>query len=705
MLRTLKEKIAASTLKKKIDASMGLKFVVVMTGFVSLLMIAGTFFVARTMMDGEYRSIETRGREIGLFLGKAGSDFMLDRNIVALDSLVDEAVRSQDVLYVVVADAGGVALSTPYVSFNRDNPDVKALMTGEGAGDVPALVARVRRQFEVLEVAVEIKPRGTKIGTVTMGFGTSGVQQAIRNIVYLLLGTSVGIVLLLSSVLYIMARRMIVVPTREAVAVASNIAAGDLSVTVHVKSIDEIGMLGRGLNRMIIGLKGMVENVRKAAGNSAVVWKEVREISEEITTGSKTQAESVEEAASSVNEMHFSLKEIAGNVEDIYETSEQTSSSVIEMAASIQEVALTMSELSSSIEDTVTAITQMFAAIRQIAENVAVLSSAAEETAASTTEISASVREVESNARESASIAEAVAADAEQLGMRSIEKTIAGMTRIEEAARRSADVVNRLGGRADSVGAILTVIEDITDQTSLLALNAAILAAQAGEHGRGFAVVAAEIRELANRTASSTKEISALISSVQEESREAVEVMKEEVLLAEEGVRLSQDTGAALTKILERAGQSRNMSKNINRAASEQSVGIRQVSAAVDKINDMAHQIARATTEQRIGSEQIMRAAEKMRELTRVVKRSTDEQVKGSKDITGAVENMSAKISLVNRATGEVQIGSDLIVQAIDRIKEIARANADLATGLHGAMDVIAVQTGSLNKEIEKFKT
>ncbi len=705
MLQTIKEKIASSSLKKKIDASMGLKFVVTMTCFVSLLMVAGTFFVARTMMKEEYRSIDTRGRELGLFLGKAGSDFILERNVVALDSLVDEAAKSQDVLYAVVTDAKGAALSTPYVSFNRDNPAVRELLAGEGAGEVRALVARVHRQFEVLAVAVDINQRGTKIGTVTMGFNTSGVRHSIRTIVFLLLGTSVGIVLLLSFLLHVMTQKMILVPTKEAVAIASNIAAGDLSKSVHVKSVDELGMLGRGLNRMIIGLKGMVENVQKAAGNSAAVWKKVQGISAEISTGSRTQAESVEEAASSVNEMHYSLKEIAGNVEDVYETSEQTSSSVIEMAASIQEVARTMSELSSSIEETVTAITQMSAAVRQIAENVAVLSSAAEETAASTSEISASVREVESNARESALIAEAVAAETEQLGMRSIEKTIAGMTRIEGAARRGADVVNRLGGRADSVGAILTVVEDITDQTGLLALNAAILAAQAGEHGRGFAVVAAEIRELANRTASSTREISALITSVQDESREAVEAMKEEVLLAAEGMRLSQEAGAALTKILERAGQARSMSKNINRAASEQSLGIRQVSASVDKINDMAHQIARATDEQRTGSEQIMRAAEKMRELTRVVKRSTDEQVKGSRDITTSVETMSAKISLVNRAAGEVQTGSDLIVQAIDRIKEIARANADLAAGLHVAMDVIAGQTGALNKEIEKFKT
>ncbi len=353
MLRRIKEKIAASKLKKKVDASMGLKLVVVMTCFVSLLMVVGTSFVAQTLRKGEYRSLETRGRELGQFLGKAGSDFILDWNLVALDSLVDEVAKSKDVLYAVVTDANGAALSTSSVSFNRDNPDVKALMTGEGAGDVFALIAKVRRQFDVLEVAVEINPRGTKLGTVTMGFATSAVEQDIRHVVFLLLGTSVGIVLLLSFLLYVMSRKMIVAPTKEAVAVASNIAAGDLRVSVHVKSVDELGMLGRGLNRMIIGLKGMIENVRKAAGNSALVWKEVQEKSSAIADGSRVQAESVEEAASSVNEMHYSLKEIAGNVEDIYETSEQTSSSVIEMAASIQEVALTMSELSSSIEETV----------------------------------------------------------------------------------------------------------------------------------------------------------------------------------------------------------------------------------------------------------------------------------------------------------------------------------------------------------------
>jgi methyl-accepting chemotaxis protein len=129
------------------------------------------------------------------------------------------------------------------------------------------------------------------------------------------------------------------------------------------------------------------------------------------------------------------------------------------------------------------------------------------------------------------------------------------------------------------------------------------------------------------------------------------------------------------------------------------------VSEAVDKISEMAHQIARAADEQKTGSEQIMRASERMRELTRFVKNSTDEQAKGSKDITAAAENTTAKIGMVHRAAGEVQAGSDLIVKAIDRIKAIAKSNADLAAGLHVAMDVVASQSEVLKIEIEKFRT
>jgi methyl-accepting chemotaxis protein len=704
MIKRFFQEGKGKALKDRVDASMAIKFMLAVTAVICVFMSIGTLLIIVMLMRGENRAIEARGREMGQLLGKAVTEPLYRQDMNALDGLVAEATKSQDVLYAYVTNASNMVLNSTAVSFNRAHAGLDDILAQEKTSNVKALVAKIKERFDLIEIPSVIEIGGIRVGAVSIGISRSGFRQSALQVGQMLLGVGVFVIAGLALTIYVVVRKMIVVSTTEIVDVVSNIATGDLSQRVKVRSSDELGRIGRGLNRMSIALKGMIDNVQSAALKTESIWTEVKGTSDEITAGSKEQAEAVEEAASSVNEMHFALKEIAGNVENLYSTSETTSSAVIEMAASSSEVAKTIVQLSTAIEETSTAIVQLSAAVRQIAENVEVLSSAAEDTAASATEISASVKEVESNAQESAALAEAVATDAQQLGVRAIEKTIEGMNRIDTTARRTADVVNRLGERAENIGGILTVIEDITDQTGLLALNAAILAAQAGEHGKGFAVVATEIRELANRTAASTKEIGKLITSVQEESREAVGVMREEVTMVEEGVQLAQNAGDALRKIVERADKSRDMSRSINKAATEQARGVRQVSDAVDKINEMTHQIVRAVNEQKQGSEQITQASEKMRELTRFIRNATDEQARGSQDLTSAVEEINTKIGVVNRAAGEVQTGSDLIVKSTERIKESARSNADLASGLNVAMDFMVKQSEMLSKEIAKFK-
>jgi methyl-accepting chemotaxis protein len=691
------------TVKDRIRESMGIKFVATLAGWIALLMLLATLFTSRALIYYQERAAEARGRDIGTVLAKAALDRIVAGDLVGLNMLTEDVVKSDDILAVIFTRSDGTPMTSARASFNLNHPDFQATLGNEKSEDVAKLAEALRRSAAPVEVVVDVAAQGTTLGEVRLFLSRAVIRSTAKKVVLLLLGMSCLIVLSISFLIYLMVRRMIVMPTRSAQAVATRVAEGDLTQNVRVSSVDEIGNLGRGLNRMILGLKDMIGNVRESSRKLDAVSAEVSGVAGNVTAASRIQAEAVEEAASSVNEMHYSLKEIAGNVEDLNSTSEQTSSAVIETAASIDEVARLMTDLASSIEDTSSAITQMSAIIRQTAESVDLLSRAADETATSTAEINSSVREVEESAQQSAVLAEAVALDAQNLGMRSIERTVEGMRRIEAESRKSAEVINRLGGRADNIGGILTVIEDITDQTALLALNAAILAAQAGEHGKGFSVVAAQIRELANRTASSTQEIGKLIASVQEDAHEAVAVMGQGVAAAEDGTRLAREAGEALRKILERAGQAREMSSAISRASAEQAAGMKQVTDAVDRMSTMAHQIGRATAEQRSGSDQIMRASEKMREITRFVKSATAEQVKSSKTITTAVETMGGKVGLVNRASTEVKAGSDLIVKAIERIKLTARENEDLATRLNNAVDVLAAEAATLKRQIERF--
>jgi methyl-accepting chemotaxis protein len=288
--------------------------------------------------------------------------------------------------------------------------------------------------------------------------------------------------------------------------------------------------------------------------------------------------------------------------------------------------------------------------------------------------------------------------------MRSIEKTIAGMNKIQETVVKSAEVINRLGERSEQIGRILTVIDEVTKQTNLLALNAAILAAQAGEQGKGFAVVADEIKNLADRTGASTKEIAQLITNVQVEVKDAVEAVQEGAKSVEEGVSLSLEAGEALKKILMTATTSTGMAREIERATMEQTRGIRQVSEAIQRINTMVQQISKATQEQSRGSEQIMQAAEKMKDLTRQVKMSTEEQAKGSRQISQAIENVTDRVQQMAGAVKEQKRGSDVIIESVEAGRNISRQSVKVAQEMNAMVEELARQAEHLKQSIGRFK-
>jgi twitching motility protein PilJ len=169
-------------------------------------------------------------------------------------------------------------------------------------------------------------------------------------------------------------------------------------------------------------------------------------------------------------------------------------------------------------------------------------------------------------------------------GGASVAETIKGMQRIRAAVQTTGKKIKGLGERSLEIGAIIEVINEIATQTNLLALNAAIEAARAGEQGKGFAVVADEVRKLAERAARATKDITGLIKGIQVETSEAVTVMEEGTREVEEGTRLADQAGSALREIEQIVKQTATLMTDITRAATDQVKSTESVAHAMDSI-------------------------------------------------------------------------------------------------------------------------
>jgi methyl-accepting chemotaxis protein len=411
----------------------------------------------------------------------------------------------------------------------------------------------------------------------------------------------------------------------------------------------------------------------------------------------------VDDAYRSIDQLNSGVQKITDNVESLSAASEETSSSMLEMAASIEEVSRQTDTLFRSVEETATAAEQMVSSINEVDRNIDYLSSFVSETSSSMVEMTASIGQVETNAARSYDLS-STAAQAAESGMQAVRETIEAMEHIRKAVVDANGVIARLGERSLAIGRILNVIEDVAEQTNLLALNAAILAAQAGEHGKGFSVVAGEIRELAERTASSTREIGGLIQSVQQEVRNALTSMTTGTKLVEEGVALSHEAGKALTNILESATTASNMGKEIAAATNQQAKGSETITRAVEKLQGMVKQINAATVQQAEGSGHIRNAVESMREVTRYVRHAMAEQKSGSSMISASAERMIDMIHQIFQAAANQSTESETIMKTVKQVRAIADENRKSVGEMSDSLTLLSDAIRSLDEEMRKFR-
>ena len=214
---------------------------------------------------------------------------------------------------------------------------------------------------------------------------------------------------------------------------------------------------------------------------------------------------------------------------------------------------------------------------------------------AAVNEMAVSIDQVAANAAESAAVAEKAVAIANK-GAEVVQATIHGMDTIREQIQETSKRIKRLGESSQEIGDIVSLINDIADQTNILALNAAIQASMAGEAGRGFAVVADEVQRLAERSAAATKQIETLVKTIQTDTNEAVISMEATTAEVVKGARLAQDAGVALEEIENVSKNLADLIQNISNAARQQAASAGHISNTMNVIQEITSQTSAGTT-------------------------------------------------------------------------------------------------------------
>ncbi len=541
------------------------------------------------------------------------------------------------------------------------------------------------------------------IGVVKISMSLKNEQKRIRNLITLSILITIAAIVVIVFVLGLLIRRIIIKPINKIKDVSKRLSEGDLSQSISVRGHDEIALVSQALQEAIYAISSILQRVKDITRRVSKVASEVETESREVLEGTKKEAEAIEIISSSIQELNASITEIAESTESLAVSSEQTSTAIEEMSTSVTQIAKNSNVLSESVESTSSSIEQLSSSIKQVAGHAEELLNAADETLATLEQISKSVRDVENSTKVSAELSQKVMEEATTFGMEAIKKTMDGMDRIRVSVETTAEYISRLGNRSEDIGKILNVIDDITDQTTLLALNAAILAAQAGEHGKGFSVVADEIKDLAERTSFSTHEIATLIQNVQKEVKEAIEAMDVGLRAVEEGMHLAGEASEVLQKIVESSRKSYEMAVAIDRSTAEQTEAARFVTEQMERVRDMSRQIARAMQEQKKGMELIINATEQIKDISIQVKTATEEQSQQSKMIRESTETVAENSQQIANAIFEQKEGAEQINNSLLNIIDLPQKNRQLSFKLNNSLRSLVKDAELIFTEMERF--
>jgi methyl-accepting chemotaxis protein len=577
------------------------------------------------------------------------------------------------------------------------------IATRRDAGLQPAIAqmatATSDEQFNVLRSAI------AEIRTKEQGILTARAEEATAAATRTRFTMIVGSIVAAAVMLFVAFLISSSITSRidELVHASERVGGGDLAVRVKSVSRDEIGLLAMSFNHMAAALQSQNAAIGESGATIAERVRVLSTASETLVDRARTQTRLTGDATAATEKLRAGIETIVRLAHDVSALTEDSASRTTELRSLTRETHGNAETLFASVEKSSSSTMQMSAAARQMLAVSRHLSTVGDDVVSFVTEMEATTEQVRSAARSTADLSARVREDAGSGGAM-VNATLAGIHASRDTAERASEALLLLQSELHNVSGIISVIEDITGRTNLLALNAAIIAAQAGEHGRGFTVVANEIRDLSERTRRSTEDVRAIINKVQEGSRAAVETMGDGVKHVRSAVAQAGEAVGALRGIVDRANESSQHTQQIVRALEDQTSANGRLRDIASRMADLIGENTRAIEEQAQNAEVTAREAERVRDVAAHVKRATEEGATAEEGIAEAVSTIETETRRMRDLLAAQQREVDVIATAATRMKDIAHENDAVAHDVADTVSVLASRAGQFEAEMRRTR-
>ncbi|TAN41769.1 MAG: methyl-accepting chemotaxis protein [Nitrospirae bacterium] len=670
-------------LKKSITAKfISALFVVFLIG-----QFAGAVLLIMFTRSALFDSLEKRISRAGSTTAGMSAGPLLSYDYGLIDVYLEEVMKDDDIASVHILDGTGKVIREIVKSKDADLVSLNPFYYKKG-----------------LTLRVPVNAAGSKIGEVRIEYSAKSVNKNIYDSMLAIFLSQLMMFLVIGIIMAYLFNRNVKKPVNEINRAIEKITMGDLTIEVPSVGENEIGSVAKGVMFLLERLVQTVSKLNSTAVNVSMAIQQVNVTYNSVTGGMTRQSEAVRDVAKAVQNANKAQSDISDSSEKLASFSVENVSSLIELKATAEEIASNTQRLLKATEDLYSVVSQITQTAKAISKTSNSALVAVEDTSASVEEIGASIREVEDHARESSKMALRVQDITSDTGMLAIMNAVEGMENISVEVQKSYEIVERLDSRSVDIEKVLSVIKDVTEKTSLLSLNAAILAAQAGEYGKSFSVVADEISALSDRTASSTREIGGIVKTIQRDIKDAGQSIESAKTRVEDGNTLVLKVGDALKDILNAAEHSTEMTKAIERATEEQSRGLKQITIGIEDIRKMMKGITKSTGEQDRALGFLLESVSEVKDVADLSRRGTEEQAIGTKGISRNLELANERITRINQAVLNQSKLNDTIVDSMDKIGSIGNATIREMEEVSVSLNTLFAEIEILKKEMQGFR-